>query len=164
MKLRENEQSPHPECSTKRLAKLMLAALLLVTITSAPSLSADEESNERAPALPQSLIGVWSPYSRSFASFGDLRIAPDTMSWADCLYEEYRVIRADEQPRSYSIEVLRRPPCAFDGFLAAFVIFEFSESARRVSDGAVEVFICPKESGLDRARGFCSSGILVKKE
>jgi hypothetical protein len=147
MKPRENEQS-----------QLMLIALLLVTMTSVASFGADEGSKERAVALPPSLIGVWTPYSSSFAGFGDLRLAPDTISWGDCLYEEYRVIRTDEQPRSYSIEVLRR--CSFQPFL----IFEFSESARGVSDAAVEVFICPKESGLDRARGFCSSGILVKNE
>jgi len=108
---------------------------------------------------------VWVPYSRSYQQLGELRLTPETISWGGCMYEEYRVLRADDELQSFVVELVHSPPCKIE-VAAPLLLLEFSERALKFSDRGLEVSICHEPGQLERPPGrrSCSRGILTKKD
>lgn len=131
------------------------AGLLAVTFgcTQAKSVAGDELQ------LPTRLLGTWTSEG-AFARFGELRLTAENISWADCVYEDYRVLRAE--PGGFQIEILR--PCKF-GVFASFLIFELPEPTENASQDTVRVWICRGQYAFDQppAHRFCSWGVLSKE-
>ena len=103
--------------------------------------------------LPETLLGTWSPYSKSIEEFGNLTVSTAALSWGTCTETKYRVLQVTEQ--TYYLELIT-PPCRLH-LPASFLILA-------PSDGSLEVSICSGREELDRSAGqrSCSMGILHK--
>lgn len=154
-----------------RRAKSFVAALQLALLCLASGACAQDPTRVSQSAgntvlqLPSRLFGVWVPYSKSFEQLGELRLTAETISWGGCMYEEYRVLRADEEQKSYVVELVHSPPCKIE-VSAPLLMFEFSDRALKFSDRGLEVSICHEPAQLERPPGrrSCSRGVLTKKD
>lgn len=135
-----------------------LLSLFLSAIACGQSpLAGDQDGTEiSGPQLPENLLGVWSPYSRSYQEFGDLVLGANSLSWGPCAQTAYRVLQVKDQ--TYYLELLASSACTLS-IRGAFVILA-------QSDKGLEVSLCGLRDELDRAPSerHCDWGIFNKKD
>lgn len=68
-----------------------------------------EGGGAQAERLPDQVLGTWVPISRGSFQYGDLVIDTETLTWATCVEEPYRVLQSRES--SWLIELVRSPAC-----------------------------------------------------
>jgi hypothetical protein len=146
------------------MAVVYLAFAFLAGSACAQTHPAEQQASTEELRLPDRMMGLWAPYGEGWQDLGELRIAPETLTWGNCLYEEYVVDSVNEEKKSYVVELARSPPCRINVF-APFLLFEFSEQALKISDQALEVSICREKAQLEQPPGrrSCSRVILLKK-